>query len=353
MSLVSSDDLLNLDGISQRQSWWRVDVLGLDFTWQETIQPTGALTITLDTTRQTMRSLSGFVMPPDLGAEFTETGVLIQPRLVLENGDSKAMGTFRFVDARRVRDSTGVQFEGTLGDLSVQVDVQSATTISIQKGTYITSAITDLLVSRGITRYSVAVTGVQAGSDIAYPAGTSILKIIGDLAAMMGCLPLAFTAEGVAVVAPPPTLLGTVTADVSYSDGLNIFDTGIAEWNDVLTAPNLFIVIESGATTGAIVGQYALPPTAPNSSAVLGYDNPVVITQQGLPDTAAANDAAKVAAFTQGVVFDHRTFDGPTDWRHEPFAIVGFRGDVFVEQGWTASSVIGANMNHTLKKVYV
>lgn len=352
--MTVSDDLLDLRGIGQRQDWFRFDVLDATLTRLGMVEPDGNPTISVDTTRATMRSMGGFTLPPDQGADFTESGVFIQPVFVLENGAEFPLGVFRFVDARRIRTNLGVAFEGSMGDQTVVVDVQSTTTFGIPTGGSYEAAIRQILTDRGIVDIQVDSTGTAAGTPVAYPIGTSWLRIVNELAGLMGCLPLYFETSGRARIREAPDLaaLDTDDAAVSYDDGLNIFETGIIESNDLLSAPNLFVVIESGAGTTPIRGEYALPPSSPNSAFHIGYDNPRTYNEQGLPDNAAAAARARVAAITDGAVFEHVTFDGPTDPRHGVFSVVEFRGLLYLEESWSMPLTVGANMTHTLRRVY-
>ncbi len=351
MSLVTTDDLLDLRGIAQRQAWFRFDALDQSLVKIGEVDVDSDPTITVDTSRATIRSLSGFTLAPDQGEDFDEIATFIQPRMVLENGDSAPLGTFRFIDARRIRTNLGIAFEGSMADQTIMVDVESTYTFGLDAGDVIGTAIEGILTDRGLTSFTVDATGIVAGTPIAWPAGTSWLRIVNELAGLSGCLPLYFEAAGRGRVRIIPDLAAD-DPSVTYEDGLNVFETGIATWNDLLTAPNQFVVIESGAVASPIKGVYDLPPSAPNSAFHTGFVRPRVINEQGLQDVTTANERARLAAFIDGAVFEHLTFDAPPDWRLGTFDAIDFRGDRWAVEKWALTCREGTNLGIQASRVY-
>lgn len=352
--MATTADLLNLHKIGQRQCWFEFAILDRTLAKIDAVKPVKSSTITIsnDTTRATMRSLTGFELASDEGAAFEEVGARIQPWMVLENGDKAPLGVFLFVDARRVRSSRGIPFQGSMSDLTFVVDQQSEISFGVNPGDLLQDAVAAILTERGVPSFVIDPTGVVCGSTpIGWPAGTSWLRIVNELAAKMGCLPLYFgpTGQGRVRVAPN---LAAVDPAVTYEDGLNIYDSGIAEWNDILTAPNLFVVVDTGSNSAPIRGTFEVPPSAPNSVARTDVIIPYVHTEQGLLDSFSAAERARVLSITEGAVFEHVAFEGAPDWRHGTFDVIDFRGERWLERSWSMPLSEGAPMTHELARIY-
>lgn len=355
--MTTTDQFLDLDGIGQRQDTFAFELLDASLAhlgWVDVVeQDDSGLTapvITNDTAQIIQRQLSGFDLPPDQGAEFEEVGARIRPWLTMENGATAPLGTFVFVDARRIRSQYGVAFEGTLGDLGLLVHRQSTETNGLRVGALIETEIARVLEQQGIFDYLIDTTGIRIAEPIAWPAGTSWKVIVDALAVLMGCLPLYFDADGTARVRLIPNLTAD-PVDVIYLSGRNIFDTGIADWNTILTAPNYFKVIGSGFTGSDIVGTYSLPDSAPNSEFNVGR-TPDVTNQQGMASVTVANEAARLRSITNGTVVENIAFDGPPDWRNGTFSIIAALGDRYLERRWTLTCGNGGPMSHEASKVY-
>lgn len=348
--MATTDQLLDLDGIGQRQATFRWDLLDSSLAKRGELLPLYTATITNDTNRAIQRT-TAISLVEEITQEFSLGQSRIRPYLVLENGHAEALGTFMFVDGSVVRDSVGSIFTGSLMDLGFLVDQKSTVSFGVSAGAGLNGYIEQILVQQGVTYLQVDATGIYSGSSIGWPPNTSWLTIVNELAAMQGCLPLYFEADGLARVRVLPDL-DTADVDVAYSSGGNIFDTGFAESDNVLTAPNLFVVIDAAATDTPIRGTYSVPDSAPNSAATLGRVVPLVVVEQGLPDVAAANERARVLSVTDGAVVEGRSFDGPPDSRHGTYSIVEFAGERYLERSWSLVCAEGANMGHQLSRLF-
>lgn len=348
--MATTAQLLDLDGFGQRQATFRWDLLDASLAYQDNLEPTTGATISLDTSQAIMRT-TRITLPfgDDLGFDVAQARV--RPNLVLENGYVKALGTFLFTARSIERSSVGAVFTGTLEDLGFLVDQRSTYSYGVPAGALVDSYIEAILVQQGITYYDIDATGQSVGTSIGWPPNTSWLTIVNELAALAGCLPLYFESDGRARIrATPQPEVDPI--DVTYSSGRNIFDTGIGEQDNALSAPNLFVVVETGANTAGIRGEYSVPASAPNSEFQRGVQIPYVTTEQGLLSVAAANERARRLALTDGAVVEGRTFDGPPDPRHEPFALVEFMGERYLERSWQLVCTEGANHSHSLSRVY-
>lgn len=349
---ASTDQLLDLDGIGQRSETFRWELLDRTGAKIGEIQPErGAVpTITNNTQSSVMRSLNNFTLGPDVGEQFAEIGARVRPVMVLENGAEGPLGIFRFVSASRLRNRYGVAFQGSLLDDGVVLDQPIPETYSLNAGASIDQAIINLCTDVGISNVEMDATGVVVGFPIVWPPNTSRRQIVNELCAKSGRLPLWFNNAGIPQVRVTPDL-ATAPVAVSYRDGVNIGED-ITESNDLLNAPNSFTAVCTSASNTEIVGTYNLPDSAPNSEYHLGYVIRHVITEQGLASTAAAAERARTAAVLDNRVYQHASYSGAPDFRHDTFQVLSFRGERFFEQQWNLECKAGGNHAHDLQRLY-
>lgn len=352
--MTTTEDLLNLSGIGQRASGFRFDVLdhALNKIEElEQVEQQSPPSVSMDTTSTTMRRLSNLRLSPGVGADFEPRRKLIRPVMILENGEERPLGVFVFVDGRRVRDRYGVSYTGTLLDRSFIVDQQLKQTYGLDTGAVIAPAIEDLLSAVGIYNARVDATGAVIGDPIVWPSGRSRLQAVNELAALNGCYPLHFGHDGRPLVIAVPDL-NTVEPAVTYADGLNIMDVGIDETDNLLSAPNVWVCEDTGATTGPIRGEYALSPAAPNSAHNTGIEIPVCFTDQGLTSSLQAEQRARVRAAVESQTDLIVSFSGAPDPRHGTFDVVDFRGVRYQETSWSMTLQEGEAMRHTLRRSF-
>lgn len=356
MSLIPTVDLLDLNGIGQRQATFLWEILDDGLTHQGylgVLSPpdTAAPVVVNDSAQLIQRTLNGFELPTNDGIDFEEARARIRPWLVMADGAKEPVGTFLFVDARRIRSTYGIEFQGTLGDLGVLVNQQSAESIAYPVGTLIESVIAQLLEQQGVLYYLIDATGIRLSAPVAWAAGTSVKQVVDELAGLMGCTPLYFEADGRARIrlVPDPTI---DPIDVTYRSGLNIYDNGIADWNTLLQAPNFFKVIESGTPDANIVGTYAVPDSAPNSEFNLDRRVSDVSNEQGMASLFVANELARLRAISHGTVVSNLAFDGAPDWRHGTYSVLEVLGARYLERRWSMTCEEGAPMAHECSKVY-
>lgn len=354
MTVISAttEQLLDLDGIGQRSETFRWELLDRTGAKIDEIHPErgSAPTITNNTQSAVMRSLNGFNLSPADGEAFSEIGARVRPVMVLENGAEGPLGVFLFVSATRLRNRYGVAFTGSLLDAGFILDQPIAQTYGLDAGQSIDQAILNLYTDVGITNVEMDFTGTIVGYPIVWVPNTSRRQIVNELCAKSGRLPTWFDNTGIPQVRVTPDL-ATAPIAVSYRDGLNIGED-ITESNDLLNAPNQFTVVGTSASNAEITGTYNLPDSAPNSEFNLGYVIAQVITEQGIPNAAAAVERARTAAVLDSQVYRHASYTGAPDYRHDTFQVHAFRGERWFEQQWSLECRAGGNHGHELQKVF-
>ncbi|MGI0012085.1 MAG: hypothetical protein ACREBU_01385 [Nitrososphaera sp.] len=126
----------------------------------------------------------------------------------------------------------------------------------------------------------------------------------------------------------------------------------IRETDDLINAPNRFIVISNGAGAieNEIRGSYDIPSSAPHSIENRGFVIPHVETRQvGSPEQAKAV-ARNIGQ--RSTVFETVELSTPPDPRHDSYDVVQFRGSRWLELAWSLTLTEGSAMRHVLRRAY-
>lgn len=357
---VTPNALLDLDATSRAASW-RYDLYDGDKFQgtMELVDRGSPPNLTTDVSRSLKRTLTGVtVLPNEIDAIDV---VRWSMKLVMElsDGTEWPQGTFRWADVSRpvVSKKDGVALLGAVCSLVDQlmiVDQQMDRSVSMPPGTNITDAIAGLLAELPI-QYNILASSATispAAEAIAWTIGTSRLKIVNDLASMIGYHQLYFDNVGVAQLAPMPDPLIVSTGVLQYPEGQRTFFGTATRSTNLLELPNKFIVVNNGATSIPVYGQYEVPSSAPHSFDNRGFFVTHVEQFQGLQ----TNDDAQFAAESLGrqwqFPFETVEFAGPPDPRHDHYNIVNFEGDQFLELTHSMILRDGSDHKHVLRRTY-
>lgn len=144
----------------------------------------------------------------------------------------------------------------------------------------------------------------------------------------------------------------TRVPDFDWDNGNQVFRAGIVETDDLLTAPNRFIVISNSATntTQSVVGTADVPATAPHSEANRGF----VIAQTEDLQVADAGQATAVAnnLANRQTIFERVNVTTAPDPRHDSYNVIRWQGELWLELAWSMALVEGGGMGHALRKGY-
>jgi hypothetical protein len=120
--------------------------------------------------------------------------------------------------------------------------------------------------------------------------------------------------------------------------------------NDLLDAPNRFVVTSNSGSGAPVFGSADVPVTAPNSIPNRGFVIPDVRNIQ-LTSTGQAQAIANGLA-TTALVLEHATVSTPPDPRHDGWDVILWQGVNWLETAWTMQMIEGGEMTHTLRKAY-
>jgi len=349
---ISTTDLLEMRGVNTRASTFRFDVLDKAFTLIGTLDVDGLRPpkITNDSTRTIKRSLDGLNVDPATALELDTLGARIRPTVILEDGTEYPLGVFLFVDASRNRLEAGLELGGSLHDLLFTLDQPTEKTTAYPRGTRLTDIITEQAHLAGIPFHDNTPSPHTATAPLAWPAGTKRLAIMDEVALMNHCMSPYVDNAGVLRCIPPPAPI----ARYDYLLGGRIVSgTPPVESDDILKAPNVYIVLDDASTDSPIVGRYELPASSPLSITNRGFAIADVRTLQGLADQAAADEAAYTAAYRDGAGYQAVTFSAIPDWRHDTYDVLRYLdGNDWRETSWDVELSPTALMTHQARRLY-
>lgn len=140
--------------------------------------------------------------------------------------------------------------------------------------------------------------------------------------------------------------------DFDWDSGNQVMRSNIVRQNDILNAPNRFVVISNAPvnTLEAVVGIADVPVNAPHSLENRGYLVPSVIdTQVGSTPQAQAIAENLVQRQT---IFETTTLTTAPDPRHDGYNVIKWQGELWLELSWRMTLSEGQPMAHTLRRAY-
>lgn len=354
--MATSTQLLDLDGLGQRSADIRFDVLDQTLTRIGTIAADAdAGTRVLNNSNATIkRTLQNLRLNASVQADLDPFGDRLRPMFVLENGAEYALGVFILGGIDRARWEWGLDADVAGIDQGLILDQPLERTIGYPAGTNVRDAILEQFATALVPVYDVDPTiETELPNPISWPAGTQASrgKIINELAALAGAYSYWFDNQGTGRVLRVPDLATSVPTLVYDSDG-RILHGSMVETDDILEAPNRYIVVETGNPDAAISGWYDIPDDAPHSAVNRGFVIATVIDEQGLGSVAQAEQRAQAAYAQASGTFEWVQFSSPPDPRHDTFDAVLYLGGVYREQAWSMPLIEGGEMTHDLRRVY-
>jgi hypothetical protein len=351
---VSTDaQLLDLDGVSLRTDRFRFDLLNAANVKQGEIHPVTFCQIANTADQAIKRRLTNFALPPD---EATDVDVLadrVRPVMILENGSEYPLGVFLFADAASTRHSYGVAMTATLVDQGLILGQQIRATIGVDQGTNCATALAAVAAEAGVLSMQVDTTAASTGAPLVWPSGKSAAtygKVLADLAALAGFHDPYYSNDGT-LIARTLSNPDTTTATLIYADGGRIVAESMTESNDLLQAPNVYVVIDTASTGNAVTYSYELSADAPHSYARRGFYVPRFVEAPGVANVDNALQLAQTQASADVLAWETVQFASPLDPRHDTFDVVNYRGQNYLELGWRMTLAPGGPMEHELKRV--
>lgn len=347
--------VLDLDDCTgQRQASFQFDLVDIVTGYRRTLHPDRdkVPVLTHDTTRTIKRQISNLWF----GKEDTAALNTISARIevfMLTGGGKFPLGQYLFNDQTRIRFTSGVLSSSALYDNGFIVDQaieQSFPVFSIGASAIsVEQVVRDLLFGLPVT-YTAEPTPFQTVGS--WPAGTSRGSVLEQLALDGDWFSPWFDHTNVLrFIRSFDPALAIPTFD--YDSGNQVFQDGIVETDDLLNAPNRFVVISNGATgqpATPTFGSYDVPSSAPHSIANRGFVLSAVFDRQVENGVQAAAIAANLGQ--RQTIFERIELATAPDPRHDSYDVIRWQGENWLEISWSMPLVEGSQMTHVARKAY-
>lgn len=350
--MPTTDDLLDLK-VSQRQSWFRFDLWNKDQVKIGELHPDTEATPTIENSinREVKRQLSNIVIPPSEWPDINLVSDRLRPVMVLENDDVRSLGEFLFSDTTREQATRGSWLHcNTMLDQGYLLNQDIEGTYGFSPGYLISDAFALFALdrSRGIRNWNIGDSDAVIGPNgVTWPVGTKFLKVLTDLGRLAGFASPWFDNNGWGQLQPYANI--DAWTDLRYSQSLgNIVANSVAESDNMIDAPNRYIVISNDASNSSYVGVYDVPDENPISFASRGFRVTQTTDAQGITSGEQAIEMARNQANGSPNVLKNVTFNGIVDPRHDTFQVLNYEGLNYREYNWSMPLVEGADMVHNI-----
>lgn len=138
--------------------------------------------------------------------------------------------------------------------------------------------------------------------------------------------------------------------DLDFDNGNKVIREGIIASDELLTAPNLFIVTSNIDNDAEVVGRAEVPPGAPHSFANRGF---YIVKHEDMQLTSS-DQASAVATglMIRQTIFETVTLNTAPDPRHDSYNVIQWRGEKWLELAWSMQLAEGGAMSHYLRRAY-
>lgn len=185
----------------------------------------------------------------------------------------------------------------------------------------------------GITDRVIAPCGEFCGEPIMAAPGARYSDSLTGITELANFLPPHFDRNGTLQLIPPAPLTAPPTVRYHTSD---VVRRSRVEDDNLLDAPNVFLVIGTGASRTPIVGEAEVPTSAPHSVMNRGRRRVVSVSrQQGIDSQAQADRMARQLAIRQATDYESVTFETLPSPVHDCYDIVEFDGVRYRQRSWT------------------
>jgi hypothetical protein len=140
--------------------------------------------------------------------------------------------------------------------------------------------------------------------------------------------------------------------DFDWDSGNQVLRASVIKSDDLLTAPNTFIVISNSSTDPSVecVGKASIPQTAPNSVVNRGFEIANVQDLQ-LTDPVQAQAVAE-GLVNRRTILEKATVSTAPDPRFDSYNVIHWQGVHWMSLSWNMILAEGAPMTHEIRKAY-
>lgn len=230
------------------------------------------------------------------------------------------------------------------------------TRYTVPAGTAYTAAVTNIILSAGITQSNIIQSELETATAIEFPLGTSKLKACNDLLAAINYSQLYADSFGYLRAIPyqDPT---TRAIDASYAtDKVSIVQPGAQEELDIFFAPNKIVRYLENAERQYLIS--SATNDDPNSKLSTVSRGRTIVDIKAVSDIANQStlDAMVARILAESKVYQKITFETLNIPNHEYNDCLYVDNDEldvagkYIETGWQMELTIGGKMKHLCRK---
>lgn len=341
------DPLLDLDPwVGQRQASYRFELVnGVTGEHFGDIHPIRGAILTHDTNRTIPRSLSMQLGVADQAAvNPVQDRVLVY--MTFPNGTEYPLGKYMWTDNTRYQFTSGDLGTPALADEMFLVD--QPITAGIDGVNKSISAVVQLTLAGLPIKYTVEAN--NNASTEAWGIGSYRGSILQSLAVTGDYFNPWFDNTGILRMIRTfnPS---TEVPDFDWDSGNQIMRSNIVRSDNLLTAPNTFIVISNAADTDEeVIGRATVPQSAPNSVVNRGFE--IALVRDLQVSTSAAAQQAAVGLANRQTIFELADVQTAPDPRFDSYNVIHWQDSRWLSLSWSLTLTEGSPMSHVIRRAY-
>lgn len=314
-------------------------------------------TLSHDTTRTIMRTLTGLALGTDDSAAIDVIRHRIKVALVTGDGTSYPLGRYMFTTNTSARYTAGLRSAPALMDESFIVDqpTQTAFPAGVLPGTALNAGALAGRFAGGYPTVDLQVEATPYTTTNTWAFATSGMQVLTDIA-MFGDYFNPWVGNDQAMHMIRTFDPAAQVPDLDWDAYPHVLADTVSETDDLLSAPNRFVVVgnnPAAATASgsvAIVGTYDVPANAPHSIKNRGFVVPSI--QQLQLDDPHQAQAVATSLGIKDTLYQRTTLATLPDPRHDSYNVIRWRGSNWLELSWSMVLSADGGMTHTLRKTY-
>lgn len=350
--------LLDLaDYVGQRRSTFTFELVDSLTGYRETINPlkSSIPNLTHNTASTIKRQISGLFLSVADTAKFNSVRSRLDVTMLLDDVNYP-LG--RYIPSSQLREisTAGTRSFPAFYDESFIVDQEITSSFTTIMGSGSVGGLLQTALEEFLARFPISFTIEPSSytSIASWPMGTRGGYVIEQMAIDGDWFPPWFDNTNVMrfIRAFDPA---TAIPTFNFDTGNKVFRARILESDDLINAPNRFVVISNGASavgegSAPVFGVYEVPSSAPHSITNRGFI--IQKTENRQLNTQSQAQAVANNLGQQHTIFETVELDTAPDPRHDSYDVIRWQGSNWLEIGWSLPLLEGSLMRHTLRKAY-
>lgn len=311
----------------------------------------GDLSVSVDTEANVVRTMRGVTLGPNEARDLDLYRDRLRPVMVLEDGSEWPLGVFLFAGITPQVTTGFTLVDATLCDFGFALDQALTYSAGVPADGALYPAMTELVERAGVWDYVIDYTEQRTREPLNWPVGTRTADCLNYLSRLAGYLRPYFDNQGRLVWRAAPALSGDVAHVYNQDTAARIVDGTLAPADNLLDAPNVYVVIGSGPQRAEVVARAYVDPRLPHSRERRGFEVPKVLRLQGVADTEHAQRVADTMAAEDVKQLRTVSWSSTPDPRHDVFDVVSVDGVLYREVAWSLNLGTGEHTHKASRQV--